>query len=82
MPLTLQVAGQARLKKKAPLLFRKFDFKVSTYDKEGQPPLNMPTSQDGSAEETQTDKIQKFCRSDPSPQKANKCLFSAGRFVE
>ncbi|HBP89042.1 MAG TPA: hypothetical protein DD706_15245 [Nitrospiraceae bacterium] len=82
MPLTLQVAGQARLMRKASIFFRKFDFKVSTYDKEGQPPLNMPTSQDGSAEKTQTDKMQKFRRSDPSPQKANKCPFSAGRFVE
>ncbi|GJL68178.1 MAG: hypothetical protein NPIRA06_08130 [Nitrospirales bacterium] len=82
MPLTLQVARQARLMKRAPLLFRKFDFKVNTYDKEGQPPLNMPTSQDGSAEETQTDKMQKFCWSNPSPQKTIKCLFSAGRFIE
>ena len=63
-------------------LLGKMGSKMNAYDDKEHTLLNMHSSEDGSAQQTQTEISEKFCRSDRLPPKVNQLFYSAGRSVE
>lgn len=81
-PLIPQGSGQAIVIEMVLFLLENMGSKMNAYDNKEHTLLNMHSSEDGSAQQTQTEIIEKICRRDRLPPKANQLFYSAGRFIE
>ena len=51
---------QGRLMGRTPILLRNMGFKMSAYNHDGQTPVKMSSSEDGSGQQTQTEIVKNF----------------------